>query len=925
MASLAVTAASSWEAGALTFGSGRPLAQSQRMKPTPRSDTKSTLSWHAESAENVVRDLATTMSGLCRDEAARRLDAYGPNALPEQTPPSVLTLFLGQFRSPLIYLLLAVATVAFLLGEQSDAMVILAVVIVNSIIGSFQEGRAARSIEALRKLASVKAHVRRDGEDLILEARDLVTGDVLLLAAGHAVTADARVIDAAAFEVAEAALTGESVPVSKTAEPVGETAPLADRRSMVYSGTHVTAGRATAVVVATGLDTEVGRIARLTAEAEEPPTPLERRIGQFGHYLVLAAAVLFALIVGIGSLQGVPLPEIFMIGISQIVSMIPEGLPVAVTVALAVGVQRMASQGAIIRKLAAVESLGSTSVICTDKTGTLTRNEMTVREIRLAGGVTINVTGSGYGPDGGELQTDTGRTDATQHDGLARLLTAAVLCNDAQLVRPADQIHGDWTIIGDPTEGALLTAAAKAGMDIPAIRAGQPRLAEIPFDGGAKMMATMHRTSSGAVAFIKGAPESVIALLPAADRAQADMLRRAADAMAAQALRVLALAEAAADVSFQRFDAFAGQATFLGLIGQLDPPRDEAYEAVKQCRAAGIRPVMVTGDHKATGQAIGGMLGIVAPGDESVDGSELDQLSDAELRSRLSRISVFARVHPAQKLRIVEAFQAEGRVVAMTGDGVNDAPALARADVGVAMGIAGSDVAKEAAKIIITDDNFATIVRAVAEGRLIYRNIKKLILYLFSTGASEILVLFTALLLGYPPPLAAVMILWVNLVTDGALSVTLIMEGPEGDEMRHPPTPATEPILTAPMLRRMIGMASAIAASTLGYFFIRIDGGMTIEEVRTGTFNTLVVCQWFNALNCRSATQSVFSMNVLRNYWFLGGLLLANVLQVAVVFVPVMNEIFHTTPIPWTEAILIGAVASLVLWVEEIRKWFARR
>jgi Ca2+-transporting ATPase len=399
---------------------------------------------------------------------------------------------------------------------------------------------------------------------------------------------------------------------------------------------------------------------------------------------VFAALAVFALIVAIGSLQGIPLSEILMIGISQIVSMIPEGLPVAVTVALAVGVQRMASQRAIVRQLAAVESLGSTSVICTDKTGTLTRNEMTVREIRLPGEAPIQVTGSGYAPEG-ELRMGAGPTDASQHEGLARLLAAAILCNDAQLMPPADRTRGGWTIIGDPTEGALLTAAAKAGLDVATVRAEWPRIGEIPFDGGAKMMSTTHRTREGAVTFIKGAPGSVIALLPIADRTQADMPHPAADAMAAQALRVLAFAEVrnASGVSAQRFDVFAGQVSFLGLVGQLDPPRDEAYEAVEQCRAAGIRPVMVTAGHKATGQAIGAMLGIVAFGDESVDGRELDHMSEAELRSRLPRISVFARVHPVQKLRIVEAFQAEGRVVAMTGDGVNDAPALARADVGV--------------------------------------------------------------------------------------------------------------------------------------------------------------------------------------------------------------------------------------------------
>ena len=891
------------------------------------TDVRNPARWYALSPEETLARIESSAErGLTAAEAALRLARHGPNALPEQRPPSLLALFFRQFRSPLIYLLLAAATIALLLGERSDGLVILIVVFLNSMLGSFHEGRAARSIEALRRLARVKARVRRDGEERTLEASELVPGDVLLLAAGDAITADARVLDAAAFEVAEAALTGESVPVSKAAAAVAESALLADRRSMVYSGTHVTAGRASAVVVATGRGTEVGTIARLTAEAEEPPTPLERRIAHLGRFLVAAAAALFALIVGIGFLRGIPLAEIFMIGISQVVSMIPEGLPVAVTVALAVGVQRMASQRAVIRKLAAVEALGSTSVICTDKTGTLTRNEMTVREIRLPGEPPIQVTGAGYAPEG-ELQTQAGPTDALQHERLARLLTAAVLCNDAQLAPPDGRTHGEWTILGDPTEGALLTAATKAGLRVPDLRAGWPRIAEIPFDGGAMMMATTHRTSEGAVVFIKGAPEAVLALLPATDLAQADELRGAADAMAAQALRVLAFAEVR-DVDGKaapRFEAFAGRITLLGLIGQLDPPRDEAHEAVKQCQAAGIRPVMVTGDHKNTGLAIGTMLGIAAPGDEAVDGRELDRLSEAELQSRLPRISVFARVHPAQKLRIVEAFQADGRVVAMTGDGVNDAPALARADVGVAMGISGTDVAKQAARIIITDDNFATIVRAVAEGRLIYRNVRKLIVYLFSTSSAEILVLFTALLLGYPLPLAAVMILWVNLVTDGALSVTLIMEGPEGDEMRQPPTPASEPLLTAPMFRRVVVMASMMAASTLGYFLIRLEGGMTIEEVRTGTFTTLVVCQWYNALNCRSATRSVFSMSVLRNVWFFGGLLLANLLQMAVIFVPAMNGIFHTTPIPWSEALLIGAVSSLVLWAEEVRKWLARR
>jgi Ca2+-transporting ATPase len=576
----------------------------------------------------------------------------------------------------------------------------------------------------------------------------LVPDDVLVFAAGDAIGADARVFETARLAVAEAALTGESVPVEKHTRVLDVHTPVPDRRNMVYAGTHVTSGRGRAVVVATGVETEVGKIAVLTQSAEEPKTPLEMRIAQFGRYLIYAAVFLFVFIVGLGWLRDVSFVEIVMIGISQVVSMIPAGLPVALTIALAVGVQRMAARNTIVRRLSAVETLGSTNIICSDKTGTLTKNEMTVTSVCLPDGRSVDV--------GGDVNTD---------PQLKPLFEALALCNDAQLRT------------GDPTETSLITLALKAKIKVPELRRSFPRLAEIPFDPDVKMMATQHRKGSGNIVYVKGAPEVVLRLCRGLAPDDLRRLENVVADMAERSLRVLAAAKIENMAGLiTDFVLLRGKAEFIGLVGQLDPPRPEVKVAVDECKKAGIRPVMVTGDHKSTGWAIARELGIAREGDLAVDGVELDRMDDRVLLNCLDRIAVFARVHPAQKLRIVEAYQAKKAVVAMTGDGVNDAPALARANVGVAMGITGTEVAKEAAKIVIADDNFATIVKAVEEGRLIYRNIKKLILYLFSTSAAEIVILVAALLAGYPPPLVAVQILWVNLVTDGAVTVTLIME-----------------------------------------------------------------------------------------------------------------------------------------------------
>ncbi|MBZ0234698.1 MAG: HAD-IC family P-type ATPase [Deltaproteobacteria bacterium] len=822
---------------------------------------------------------------------------------------------------------------ALFLGHTSDALVIFTVVLLNAVIGALQEGRAERSLEALRKLASHKARVVRDGREVVVEARELVPGDVIVAEAGDALSADARLLHGAALQIAEAPLTGESVPVAKDLLPVAPDTPLADRKDMVYAGTHVTAGRARAVVIATGTHTEIGRIAALASSARETETPLERRVAQFGRYLVIAGAAMFVLVLAIGLARGFPIGQVLMVGISQLVGIIPEGLPVAMTIALAVGVQRMARRRTIVRRLAAVETLGSTSVICTDKTGTLTRNEMTVTELWLPNGRTIEVTGAGYAPDGALLES--GRELTEPFEDARALVEAGVLCNDAHLHGPTDETAG-WSAVGDPTEIALVTLGVKAGLVPAELRTRSVRQAELPFDSGAKMMATQHRGEHGAFVIVKGAPEEVLDLCGRAHRDGRDDVvtadvRRAVkdrvDDMARRALRVLAIAVVRdGEIDGGRgFEPFAGRATLLGLVGQIDPPRPEVRDAVARCRAAGIRPVMVTGDHKITGQSIARDLDIAREGDVAVDGRELEAMSEDELARRIDTVSVFARVHPAQKLRIVEAYQRRREVVTMTGDGVNDAPALAQADVGVAMGLSGTEVAKESSKIVIGDDNFATIVAAVEEGRVVYHNIKKAVLYLFSTSMAEVLILLTALVAGYPPPLAAVQILWINLVTEGTVTVNLIMEPAEGDEMRRPPIPAAEPLLTRSLLGRLAFMTPTIAAVTFGWFAYRHAIGVPFAQVQTETFTLLAVCQWFNVLNCRSATRSALSLDIFQNPWLVGGLVLGNALQLAVVFWRPLGDVFHTVPFDVGEFFAIGAVASVVLWVEELRKLAVRR
>ncbi len=891
--------------------------------------------WHSLKSNEAIEKLKSNVThGLSFEEAKERLQLYGPNELPDTKRRTILSIFLHQFLSPLIYLLFVAAGIAFFISDARDSIVILVVVILNAAIGAYQEGRAEQSLEGLRRLSKLRARIMRGSQEQTIEASEIVPGDILILSSGDAVPADARLIETSNIAVAEAALTGESLPVTKCIATIAENTPLADRQNMIFAGTHITAGRGLAVVTATGVNNEIGKIAHLATTTVQPKTQLELRIQQFGRYLVVAAIFVFFLVVGIGFLRGIPFAQIFMIAISQMVSLVPEGLPVAMTIALAIGVHRMARRGTVVRRLAAVETLGATTIICTDKTGTLTRNEMVVTAIYLPiGKREITVTGVGYAPEGEFIERGH-KLIANVDRTLQKLFEASLLCNDSQLLKPDDS-NSQWRMLGDPTEGALLTLAAKGALETIPIRKKYHRTAELPFNSDTKMMATQHSIDGQNIVYLKGAPEMLLDLcdsvyhdghVEALNENLYVEIQAAAKKMANSALRLLAIGfvrDGYIDGS-RGYAPFSGKVTLIGLIGELDPPREEVAASVRECKSAGIKPVMVTGDHKATGLAIAKALGISQNNDLAIDGQELDLLTDQALAEKIDSISVFARVHPAQKLRIVEAYQKKGHVVAMTGDGVNDAPALVRANVGVAMGITGTEVAKEAAKIVITDDNFSTIVAAISEGRLVYQNIKKLILFLFVTSIDEVVVLFLALIFGYPIPLAAVQILWINLVTEGTLTVNLIMEPPEGDEMTRLPISPNQPLLDRALLMRLPLMTVASVASTFGWFTYRTSMGVDPALVQTETFTILAVCQWFNVLNCRSALHSAFSWNLIKNPWLIGGLVLGNMLHLAVIYWPPLNQFFHTVPIDAEQFFEIGLVASLVLWAEEIRKFIAR-
>ncbi len=846
---------------------------------------------YTQSEEAICKNLGSSADfGLSEDEAAKRLAQFGPNALVEASQKGACAIFLSQFYSPLIFILVIAAVVSCFLGRWSDPVVILAVVVINSLIGAYQEIQAQKSIDMLKKLSSHQAHLLREGHLKLAHAKILVPGDIIHLAAGDVLPADCRLLKESRLRVNEAILTGESLLLTKKSGAVDENSALHERTCMLYSGTHVTAGTAVAIVVATGNQTEIGKIATLTSHIKTVKTPLEKSLEGLGHMMAAGAATLFVLVLGIGYLKGMPFQELLLAGIAQVVSIVPEGLPIAITIALATGIQKLSKESAIVRRLDAVETLGATSIICTDKTGTLTENKMKVVAYYLPKDKSYKEF----------IKTESSAD-------LRALFESAALCCDAQLGK-----HGPT---GDPTEIAILEGYETLGFKLAELKKYQ-RTGEIPFNSESKMMATAQVSGDEKFIVVKGSPEALLALCGE------QSAEKIAGKMAESGLRVLAVAIFPfAGISEDSQIEQLKQGIFLGLIGQYDPPRVGVLEAVKSCKLAGIRPIMLTGDRLDTATRIARDLGIYQEGDASLLGEDIDHLSEKELREVVAKTSVFARVHPEQKLKIVRALQAMGEVVAMTGDGVNDAPALSQANVGVAMGITGTDVAKGASSIIITDDNFATIVQAVSTGRIIYKNLKKLVFYLLSTSLPAALLLLFSVIFAYPLPLLAVQILWINVITEGSVTINLMMDPPEGDEMHHKPR-KEEPLIQLPSILRMGFLIALISGVMLTYFLTHLNEDLRL--LQTEMFTLFALCAWFNLFNCRWERRSAFTFSAGSNWYLFGGVAVSILLQLAVLYTP-MSSLFQTEPLPIAKLLQLLAFASTVLIGEEVRKVFARR
>ena len=879
--------------------------------------------WHTLPAEAVFDRLSSSPGGLSASEAAERLARYGPNELQAARRVSAWSLLLEQFKNVLILILLVATALSAFLGQGVEAIAIAVIVLFAVILGFVQEYRAERAIEALQEMAAPDATVIRDGAEHEVPARELVPGDVVLVGAGDRIPADARLLEAANLKVDEAPLTGESIPVAKRAETLEQPdlAP-ADRVNLVYAGTAATYGRGRAVVFATGMRTEFGKVARLLQAVEPGPTPLQENLGKVGRVLARLAGIVVALIVALGLLRGQPFVEMLVFGIALAVAVVPEALPAVVTISLALGVRRMAKRNVLVRRLPAVETLGSTSVICSDKTGTMTKDEMTVRRL-LAAGQEWEVGGAGYEPHG-----DFSRDGEPEEppEPVRELLRAGALASDAHVVR--DEADQRWVIRGDPTEGALVVAAAKAGLSKPELDERHPRTDEIPFSSETRRMATLHRVDGEVVAYAKGAPEVILESctrlrtergdVPLDDGARREVLETERR-MAGDALRVLAVA-CRADATRETAER---EMTFLGLVGMLDPPRDEAKDAIQRCEHAGIRVVMMTGDHPLTAQAVARELGLLRRG-RAVTGQELEGIPEDQLAREVEEIEVYARVSPEHKLRVVEALQARGHVTAMTGDGVNDAPTLKRADIGIAMGITGTDVTKEAAEMMLTDDNFASIVAAVEEGRGVFSNIKKYLMYLLSSNIGEIGLMASAVLLGLPLPLSAVQILYVNLATDGLPALALAVDPPERDLMRRPPRNPRTGIFTRPVVALMTvgGVWSALV--NLGIFAWALRSGRGLPEAMTMTFVSLVLIQFFKAYSFRSDRHSVLR-RPFANRWLNLAIVWELLLLSLIVYLPVLHGPFSTFSLTLTDWLIIVPLAFTVSPVLELAKWMVRR
>ncbi len=879
--------------------------------------------WYNFSPEEALQKLESKLPGLTAGEAGSRLLHFGPNQLErgKKTPP--LLVFLQQFMSPLIYVLLIAVVISLAVGHFTDAYVVIGVLILNAVIGFVQETRAEKAMEALMKMAAPQARVRRDGVVRMVPSRDIVPGDILLFETGDKISADARLLEVANLKVNESTLTGESVSVDKLTRALPGDMTVAERKNMVFMGTIATYGRGTAVAVSTGMATEMGRIASGLHEVKPEKTPLQQSIAKLSRYLIILFLGICALLVVVGLIKGMESLDVLLLAVAAAVSAIPEGLPAVVTVVLAIGMKMMARRHAIVRKLVAVETLGSATVICSDKTGTLTMNQMTVKRI-YAGGRWIEVTGEGYNPEGG-FNSEGQTLDPAAEPALDLHLKIGVLCNDASLMREAENC---CSIFGDPTEGALVVTAAKAGLEREKLNKDYPRLDEIPFQSEKLYMATMHHRDGGRVAYVKGAPEKILSLsryqyqggnIVPLDDAGFQAVLQANDAMAREAMRVIATAyvDLPADMEDLEEEDIRGNLVLVGLSGMADPPREEAKEAIKLCRDAGIKVIMITGDNRVTAESIARQLEL--PPGKAVTGNELNAMSDEELSTQVENISVFARIEPIQKLRIVNALKGRGHVVAMTGDGVNDAPALKTANIGISMGITGTDVAKEASDMTLADDNFYSVVAAVDEGRVIFNRLRNVIFFLLSTNIGELLALILTILFLGKAPLLAVQIIWNNLMTDTAVAVPLGLEPKTGTEIKQPPRHPSVGILYPGMLAR-IGFMAVMMGGGIFAVFSWAQARMSLEEARTVAFCTMVTFEWFRAFNARSDERTVFQLGVFRNRWLLASVSVAVLLQMAAIYAPPLQVAFHTVPLSIDRWGIILLAGGSLFVIEETRK-----
>ncbi|HAA90588.1 MAG: ATPase, P-type (Transporting), HAD superfamily, subfamily IC [Thermoanaerobacterales bacterium 50_218] len=902
--------------------------------------------WHTLSSEEVAKLLNTDLEkGLTPQEAEKRLSTYGYNELVEAKKRTPFQMFLDQFKELLVLLLVVAAGISLAIGETLDALVIMTIVVLNAIVGFFQEYRAEKSLEALKKLASPQARVIRGGKPKKVPARQLVPGDLILVEAGDYVPADARLVSCSNLRVDESALTGESEPVEKQTQQLSDQdLGIGDRSNQIFMGTLVTYGNGTAVVVATGMRTEIGKIAEMLEEAPEGKTPLQEKLAELSKWLGGIVVVLCAVIFTTGVLRGTPILEMFLTAVSLAVAAIPEGLPAVVTMVLALGVQQMATRKAIIRRLPAVETLGAATVICSDKTGTLTKNEMTVRYLYV-GGRLIKVTGEGYQPQGSFYKNDEKIDNPQEDPDLKVLLSICALTNNAHLNHEVidGSLQGKWEILGDPTEAALAVLAKKGGLKRETLEVSSPRVGEIPFDSERKLMTTVHPAGSFVklagtpyIACTKGAFDVILTKcthilengqIAPLTKETSDHLNYLNEMLAAKALRVLGIAFKPLEAFPERLEPAEVEKdmVFVGLVAMIDPPRPEAKRAVETCIRAGIKPVMITGDHKTTAVAIASELGIHDGEGLVLTGAELDRLSDEEFSRLAEKVNVYARVAPRHKVRIVKALKERKYIVAMTGDGVNDAPALKMADIGIAMGITGTDVAKEAADMVLADDNFATIVAAVREGRAIFANIRKVIHYLLSCNSSELLTIFAAIAVGLPAPLLPLQILWVNLITDSLPAFALGNDPPEKELMEQPPRSPEAGIFAGGLGHHIIYQGLFLAALVLTAFWWGYRGDpQTLAHGRTMAFGTLAFVQITHSFNIRHLRHSLFKLGFLSNKLLIGAATVSCGLQLTVMLAPGLQKVFKTVPLTPEQWLLVGSLSLTPLIFEELVKLIKR-